>query len=49
MSIRCSVVTRTWIWIAVALAAGAMTGVVSARRLPAPAGVEATARFSAMP
>jgi len=31
MGDRLPVVVRTWIWIAVAIAAGAITGVVSAR------------------
>jgi hypothetical protein len=47
MSVRMSVVTRTWIWIALALAAGAATGVVSARR-PVPDDTSADARLSAM-
>jgi hypothetical protein len=31
MNARLSVVARTWIWIALALAAGAATGIVSSR------------------
>jgi hypothetical protein len=48
MKLRISVVARTSIWIALALAAGAATGVVSARRSAANDAAPADARFSAM-